>query len=307
MTTLVDALDAFLKVDRADSTNKQYRRVLTKFIDWAGPDTDLASITLSRLLDYKVLFKSSVSSLSEVTYTLALKSFFSWCEKVDLLEKSPGRKLTVRKPPRDPSVNRAIPPDDVERMCRVAYANPRDYALIHFFAATGARIGGVASLQLSRLSLGEGSAVLFEKGEQFVTVYFWGEAITAMRRWLSERPANLDHDYVFTTTGKHKPLSTSGIAEVVRRVALRACGREYAPHGFRHYVAQVLEAAGEVPYDIQHKLNHKDVRTTQGNYLRNINPHIQSLTRRNAGRTNPSPEQEIKPSSNIIYLDNTGS
>lgn len=306
MTTLTEAVESFLKVDRASSTTKQYRRILKRFVEWAGADTDLATITLSKLLDYKALFKSSVSALSEVTYTLALKSFFSWCERVDLLDKSPGRKLTVRKPPRDPSVNRAIPPDDVERMCRVAYARARDYALIHFFAATGARIGGVASLRLSRLNLEEGSAVLFEKGEKFVTVYFWGEAVTAMRRWLSERPTNLDHDYVFTTIGKHKPLTTSGIAEVVRRISLRACGREYAPHGFRHYVAQVLEAAGEVPYDIQHKLNHKDVRTTQGNYLRNINPHIQSLTRRNAQRTNPSLEQGIKPSSKIIYLDDAG-
>lgn len=305
MPTLAEALDSFLKVDRADSTNERYRRILERFIARVGPDQEVQSITLSRLLDYNAWLRPAISQNSLAQYTLVLKSFFSWCDKADLIEKSPARKLHVRMPPRDPSVNRAIPRDHVERMCRYAYPNARDYAIIHFFAATGARVGGVASLQLARLNLAEGEADILEKGEQFVRVDFWGEAVTALGRWLDERPKNLPHDYVFTGNGQHRGLTIAGITEVVRRVSLRACGREYSPHSFRHYVSHTLEDAGEIDYNIQYKLYHKSIRTTKGVYLRNRNPNVKAMTRRNAHLTNPATETPIEPA-NIIYLDETG-
>jgi len=301
MPSLQEALETFLKVDRAPNTVQHYRRTLTRMTAAIGSDTDIRQVTLARLLLYTDDLVGAVQPASFFQYVLVIKAFFSWCHRAEYIDASPARNLVARKPPVDLNLDRAIPTAVVEQMVRVAYANPRDYALILFLADTGARIGGIATLQLKRLNLAEGHAVLLEKGRKFVDVFFWGATIAGMERWLAQRP-QVDHDYVFTRNGRHNPLSVDGLSQIVRRVAQRACGTEYGPHSFRHRLAHDWEEAGESPYNIQHKLNHTSLRTTMDNYLRKRNQHVQEASRRlSLASIHPQP----KPA-NLLYLDDVG-
>lgn len=303
MPMLKEAIDSFLKVDRSACTNRNYRRVLIALAASIGPDRDITLVTYADLLDYTNRLRQGIQPNSFAAYVLVLKSLFSWAARCGLIPLSPATHLIARTPPRDPSEQRGIPLRHLEEMRRYAYPNPRNYALLLFLASTGARIGGVATLRLSRLDIADGCATLLEKGRRFVEVYFDDETGGALRRWLAVRPT-VEHDFVWTRNGQHEPLQVAGLTDVIHAISKAACGVKYGPHRFRHLVAETLEAAGYSPYDIRYKLNHADPRTTEGFYLRNRHPAIKEMSRRISAVTLTS--HEAAPPDNIISLDDCG-
>jgi site-specific recombinase XerD len=304
MPMLHDAIDQFLKVDRSAHTNRQYRRVLTKLCTAIGPQRRVGLVTYADLLDYTANLRPTVQPSTFGTYTLVIKAFFSWVAHSGYAITSPAAHLIARTPPRDPMEERAIPLEHLAEMRRYAYPTPRYYAVLLFLMESAARVGGAATLRLSRLNLDECEASLLEKGRQYVTVFFGDETADAIRRWLQVRPITAAHDYVWTHKKQPTRLEVPGLTEIIQTISLRACGIKYGPHRLRHHVAQTWEAAGCSPYDIQHKLNHASARTTQDHYLLNQHPAVKQLSRKLSAAVLGSPPD--RSNGKILYLDDCG-
>ncbi len=216
--------------------------------------------------------------------------------------------MTARKPQKDPSENRAIPAEVLDAMLDAA-TNARNVALISFIAATACRIGAAATLRLSRLNLRRGEAIVQEKGGVFVPVYFDDDTGAALHAWLVERP-RVNHDYVFVSLkGKTygQPIKIGSAAVIVRRLSGRVADREYGPHSLRHLAADYWKEAGVSSVDIQHKLNHKRLQTTE-NYLPHNSRRTRDLSRRlSVSNLRKKHSEETSPDpSNIIFLDDCG-
>lgn len=277
MPTLTEALNDFLKVDRAASTATNYRRILERMLHDMEGTLDLQAVTLSHLLTHTEKLAAGIQPSSLFAYVLVIKAFFSWCEEVDYLDRSPARKLRIRKPPVEVR-DRGISPADCRAILDAAHAYPRDYALVLFIGETGARIGAISRLMLSDLDLDNGRAYLTEKRRKPVWVSYGPAAAEALRQWLAVRP-HVGHDSVWTTSPRpYKSMTVGGLTEVLRRISLRACGVEHSPHKWRHTVSERWEDAGVSTYDIAHKLNHAGDQVTRRHYLRNRNPNVHRLS-----------------------------
>lgn len=279
MPSLTEAINDFLKVDRAASTITNYRRILARMTVDIDPGLDLRAVTLSHLLRHTERLAVGIQPSSLFAYVLVIKAFFSWCEQVDYLDRTPARKLHIRRPPVEVR-DQGIPLDHARAILAAARPDPRDYALVLFIGDTAARIGAISRLRLADLDPGNGAAYLTEKGRKPVKVDYGPATAAALLAWLAVRP-HVAHESVWTCLPRpYAPISVYGLTETLRRLSYQACGIEYGPHRWRHTVSERWEDAGVTDYDISHKLNHADAQVTRRYYLRNRNPNVKRLSDR---------------------------
>lgn len=293
MPTLEQALSTFLHIDRSPHTARNYRSTLLPLVAAIGPQRDLALVSYADLVDYIARLQDNLKPSSFAQYVQVIRTFFNWCVRHHYLASSPACGLFARKPPRDPALSRAIPADVLREMQRLAYARPRDSAILLFLADTGCRVGGIATLTLPRLNLDELSAYLLEKGSRFHQVFFGDETGAALRRWLAERPA-VQHEYVFT--GRcGRPLRRDAFAAIVQRLSRRASGRTYGPHSIRHAVACAWAERGVLLTDTQRKLGHSDPRITLEAYYPQNDWRVRDLSRQLALAALHDPDRVEQP------------
>lgn len=290
--TLSGAVQQFVHddPDRSPQTNKQYGMVLGLLVDHLDADRRLVSIQAAELEDYVATLRTGAGYYrnrplkdSTVTgYVTIIKAFFDWCVNADLLTSSPAAWLRRRKAKPENKASRAVPEDELQRM--IAYCrwdSKRNYALIMFLADTACRVGGCASLQISRLDLEGRTAVLVEKGDKLHRVRFGPATAEALAIWLQRRPQpNPDHDYVWTGQGPdYQPLQTNSIAEVIR-VAARKTGasRKWGPHSLRHAAGHRLAKGGVPVAGIQTKLGHSNPMTTMQFYMPGDDNYLRELS-----------------------------
>lgn len=305
MKTLAEAINDFLKVDRSPSTKTNYSRILARMtVDISG-ELELHDVTLSRLLDHTEKLAVGIEPSSLFSYVLVIKAFFNWCEQVEYLDRSPARKLQVRKPPVD-NADKGIPPDHARAILEEAHKHPRDYALVLFLSETAARIGAVSRLQIGDLNLDACTAKLTEKRRKPVEVDYSPFTAAALRHWLAIRDRYVAHTAVWTRPHDHKPYTVFGLTGLLRRLSFQACGVVHSPHEWRHTLSERWEDMGISIENISHKLNHANTKVTSEFYLRGHDPNVKKLT-------NNLPliafalgaDEKIVPG-NIICLDECG-
>lgn len=282
MPTLTEALHTYLQIDRAPQTTHQYKRVLTELITAIGPAREVSLVSYEDLLGYQAAMRTRLKPVTISGYTSIIKSFFSWCARRRYTEVSPAADLQVSKPRQDPTLSRAVPPDELARMVEYArVTSPRNYAIIMFLADTGCRVGGLCSLTRLHLHIEEGFAFVVEKGGFYHKARFGEETAIALIRWLELRPET-DHDFVFTSReGGHPPLTRVSIYDIVKELSRRVhTSREWSPHAIRHAVGHAYAKAG-VPASItQRKLGHKDIATTLAFYYPQDDPYLDLVSQR---------------------------
>jgi len=319
MMTLTEALNFYLLEDRAETTSRNYKRLLGDLFEWLGSERDIGEIQYIDLLKYTALLREKVSAESAFSYILIIKCFFNWAVKAQLIMSSPAAALKNNKPPKDLSIDRAMPLEIFREMLLMSYGNERDYAVIAFMGATGCRVSSIVSLSLKNLNLDEKTAYLWQKKNRYYTVYFDDETAEALKRWIAIRP-HVPHDYIFTASEGliRKRLTVAGITEIVRRWSAKAGGlrgKEYGPHSIRHLVGHTYANAGVPISAVASKLGHSDPKITLSHYsprdgsaVREATDRV-SLTKSKAPPPPPaappavqeqSPEPEPK---NITHVD----
>lgn len=264
--TLNAALDLFLMVERAEATNKHYRKFLGKLFEGMGAERPLSDVTYIELLQVTSDHRARLSPSSAQQYLLVMKVFFNWAVNAKLIDVSPADQLKLKSPNLEVSTSRAIPPEDLEKLLAVTSEHPRDFAILMLLADSGIRRGSLVKLTIPQLSLEDGAAYnLWAKGDKRYNAYFTQATAEALRGWLKVRPT-CNHDFVFVGYGEHRPLLPESISAMLRNRCREAGIQLWGPHALRHAVGH-LYARNGVPISVTAlKLGHSNPGVTMRFY-----------------------------------------
>ena len=195
----------------------------------------------------------------------ACKALFTWLVDEGILESNPATRLTHPRKPRS-EIPKAIPDEDILKLhdYTITHNLPREHALLHVLAETGARVAGIANLDRADVNLKTGCIIVTEKGEKTRPVYLTPAGIDAVRDWLRVRPMT-DHNSLWTgrTT---QPLTTCGIYQALKRLAKQCNVQRFNPHAFRHAYAREMLNAGLSLDAVAGLMGHSSVAITAENY-----------------------------------------
>jgi site-specific recombinase XerD len=146
----------------------------------------------------------------------------------------------------------------------------RDYAMLLFMYNTGARVQEVVDTRLSWLTLSSPAKVeLLGKGRKWRTCPLWESTAQQVRQLLEERGLKPGQEGQVFVNRFGRPLSRSGIAEIIGRYASKAAmttpslrDRKVTPHTIRHTTAMHLLQSGVEVNVIRSWLGHASITTT---------------------------------------------
>lgn len=274
-------LDAYLESLRARSlapeTIKSHTRGVLAFFLAAGV-SDVREVTRDHIRAHAAALCASrrLKPGTVRVRLLALKSFFAWLEKNDVILINPCLGLELpgeeRRLPK-----RVLSPGEVRRILDAPDAatpkGRRDRALLELFYSSGIRLEKMQRLSVHDLDLGGGFLrVNRGKGGRGRIVPVGGAACAALREYLavrlawlrgSKKPVMTDALWL-SPIQPHHPVDKPAIGLIVRRAAARAgISRAAGPHLWRHTCAtHLLNGGGNIVY-VQKLLGHRRIKTTE--------------------------------------------
>ncbi len=181
-----------------------------------------------------------LSSRSVHTHFRNLSAFWTWCEREELIERSP--MTNVETPGFDEKIPDCLTEDEMQYLLRKVRGNEdrnayRDYCIHLFFLATGVRLAELAGLSLNDVDLRNGYARVTGKGrkERMVSL---GEVLPLeLKRYtLKYRAAPPDEKALFVNE-RGARCGRSGIQEMIARDLKKYIPRKLTktgPHTLRH-------------------------------------------------------------------------
>lgn len=279
---LSEAVGSFLLAMEADGLTpaslKWYKSILLRLQQRVG-DRQLTEINTQIMREYIVAMRQvstrykdapqrpeqdgGLSGDTIASHVTALHRFFSWSALEWDIDNPMSRIRRPKRPPRQP---KAIEAESFIRLYEATgddIAGIRDRALLCMFADTGARLGGITSLQIEQL--GVRRAYVIEKGNKARWIYWTHYCQLGLDQWLEAREA--DQGALWTNVFTGEALTTSGVYQILRRLKERAGVRGRCnPHSFRHNFARAyLESGGDL-VTLARLLGHSDVNVTAAFY-----------------------------------------
>ena len=209
------------------------------------------------------------------SYLRAVKTRYSRLQRNGITGHNPAAAIKPFPSPRP--TPKAIAYSDYVLMLNTAESQ-RDKAILSTLWATGCRVGGLLSMRIDTIESwydnnGSVCYALYveEKGKNGRTSPRWtyakGSEAQALQRWLNKRPT-ADTPNIFTTqTSRPRPLKSSGLSSVFRRIRATA-GLETTtnPHSFRHaYAIRMLDDGYDIAM-VSQLLGHTDASFTAKTY-----------------------------------------
>jgi len=279
METLIVEFETYIVAVRNLSlaTRNGYGRDLRTFSAWCEKQNIPVSTIedLSRLSSRQIRsFTSSLSvqglNVRSINRCLsAIKSFFSYQIRMQRLETSPMDGQRSLKVPRH--LPRFLFEDEAAKLAgsRVdGFLGLRDSMILEFLYSSGCRVGELAGLEIDRLDLRRGRAVVHGKGGNDRVVFIGSKARETLEAWLPLREETLrkngrNHKYLLINhTGSALSIRSVQYA-VRRRQELLGMQKQVSPHGLRHSFATHIMDNGADIRIVQELLGHKSLSTTQ--------------------------------------------
>jgi integrase/recombinase XerD len=147
----------------------------------------------------------------------------------------------------------------------------RDLALVMLMFNTGARVQEIVSLKTDDLRLDPPCSVrLMGKGRKERICPLWPQTVSAMRRYLKEKPETPSREsQELFLNHRNKPLTRFGARLILQRHVKHAAESKQSlqrkrihPHSMRHSAAMHLLRAGVDLSTIAHWLGHSSINTT---------------------------------------------
>lgn len=258
------AIDLFIGQYDNPATQKAFRHSLIRMRDWLGPSRHVSDIEPSLVLEYfqKVVMQGGYAAATVQKHVKAIKTFFNWAVRVELVVRSPAAVIKGKKLPRAVDRSKAMSDDELSRLIEAVRFKPRDFALILFLADTGCRRGGAAGLRMEDVDWKERTATVTEKGDKSRKVVFGEDCYAALVKWLAYRNSRrrIVDVYLFSFDGK--PIRPEAISLVIRRAARAAGVRVLSSHSLRHRKGHMLADARVAPSIAATALGHSDPMIT---------------------------------------------
>ena len=284
-------VDRFLEVmasERGCSANtiSAYRNDLTQFVRWLaafpapaggqqiGCWEDADEQHFIAYLGY--MTNRSYAPSTVARKTAAIKSFAAFLVSEGL--HGDDRSLGMTAPRVDRYVPKAISPADVDRLvggpreAAAAAEGPcrpevlRDWAMLEVLYATGMRVSELVALEVCHVDADRRSLTCLSRSDRQRALPLTIDASTAMARYLAEaRPrmtATTITDALFLNH-RGQRLTRQGFWLILKTYAEQAGIEDVTPHTLRHSFATHALTGGATLRDVQQRLGHVSISTTQ--------------------------------------------
>jgi integrase/recombinase XerD len=282
MEDKVEQFLSSLQTERGFSENTiaAYRNDLQQFIafltnppqeDRISAVSDWSALGDDHLAAYLLQLRSRDYAASTVARkTAALKSFCSFLRRQGIMGEGIGMKLS------SPKVNKYTPKGISEEEVKRLLQQPlnqlpdrpesiRDRAMLEVLYATGMRVSELVSLNTDDVDLERGDIKCQGKAGRSRVVPLSEQAITATREYLDRSRAILLRAQTPSLFVNHRGgrLTRQGFWLILKSYAQRAGIAAITPHTLRHSYAIHALSHGEELADLQRKLGHVNISTTQ--------------------------------------------
>jgi integrase/recombinase XerC len=255
--------------DLADFTEFMATRAGQEPWDWSTVDRLALRGYLGRLSQRRFARRTIARKIS------AIRSFFRFLHREDLIEANPAR--AVRTPKLERSLPSWLTQDDATRLFALAenraadsgFRGARDLAILETFYACGLRLSELQGLDLADLDLIGDQVKVRGKGRKERIVPLGTAAVRALRRYEPRRAEVLarrqgaDRKAVFLSE-QGKRLSQRQIQNIVKAMLVGVAeDAGLSPHSLRHTFATHLLNAGADLMAVKELLGHASLSTTR--------------------------------------------
>ena len=205
-----------------------------------------------------------LSPESIASYTRAIKTFFSFLEREELIANNPVKRVKLPKTPKKnmPVFNER----DIEKL--LAQPNKkknegyRNYVIMLTLLDTGIRVSELCNLKTSDVDLANGYLRVMGKGakERYVPI---GAKLTKvlLKYQLTHRPEGCDSFFV---THDGCPLVKKRVQDLIKSYGKKVgIKTRCSPHTFRSTSAVLYLRNGGDPFSLQKKLGHSSLTMTR--------------------------------------------
>lgn len=249
----------------ADNTVMAYRRDIRQYLQFVGEDP-VGAAAVGAFLEW--LAELGLSPESVARKLAAVRGFHRFlCEEEDA-PKDPT--VGIAPPKRRVRLPKALSTEEVFALLAApaedTVAGRRDSALLEFLYSTGCRVSEAVGLDLGRLDIEEGTALVTGKGSRQRITLLGGAARLAVRNWLPDRLelARGRTDAVFLNL-RGTRLGRNGAWGIVKKAAMVAglAADRVSPHVLRHSAATHMVEGGADLRAVQEILGHASLSTTE--------------------------------------------
>ncbi|PKL86219.1 MAG: tyrosine recombinase [Ignavibacteriae bacterium HGW-Ignavibacteriae-1] len=198
----------------------------------------------------------------------AVKSFFKYCKKKDLITLNPGS--TVTTPKKEKRLPSFLLKNEVEKMLdgfdTTTPEGARNNALVELIYSSGLRISEALNLKLDELDLRSGTIRILGKGNKQRIVPIGEKAIKAIDEYKNLRSqvsAKISGDYLFIGKSGKKLDASVAYRIINRKMGLVSESKQKSPHVLRHSFATHLLDNGADIRSVSEMLGHASLSTTQ--------------------------------------------
>lgn len=240
---------------KSDNTASSYRRYANSFLTYLGKPLHLA--TLADLQGWRLTL-SAQSDNSRKTATAAIKSLFSFANKIGILSLNVGAALSQVKS-KDCLNERILTELEVATMIALE-TNPRNRLILRLLYSGGLRVSELSELKWRDLKQrGEsGQVTVFGKGKKTRTVLLKQDVWLELVRLRGDR--SNDEPVFQSRKGGH--INRHQLWRIVSAAAERAGLEKASPHWLRHAHASHSLDRGAPIHLVQATLGHQSVSTT---------------------------------------------
>ncbi len=243
---------------------QQYSRPLTPAINgWQDVDATV-------LQEYLFFLKDRGYASSTVARKVAaVKSFSGYLHERGLMPGNPAKEMESPKVKK--SLPRSIRPDEIDKLLAAPSGDVakdlRDKALLEMLYATGMRVTELVNLDVDNVDLRGKNVVCGSQGGRRRVVPIYDGALRSLVRYLQEgRPKFVADpaEQALFLNHRGQRLTRQGlwliIKHYVKQVGIRA---SVTPHTLRHSFATHLLSSGAGLREVQERLGHANLSTTQ--------------------------------------------
>ncbi len=270
--------------DCSENTTAAYRNDLTQFCDFLAqvPINSTAGtaqgITVWNEVTPEVLQgylpylnqKKTYASSTIARKIAAIKSFFQYLKNAGIVTDDPSNHLDSPKVKK--SLPRSIGPEEIEKLLAEPSKNNsaqalRDKALMEILYAAGMRVTELVNLSINDVDIKACTINCGKGSPRHRTVPIYADAAKALDRYIKKGRENLLTDIsepALFLNHRGRRLTRQGLWLIIKRYVEKV-GIEgtVTPHTLRHSFAAHLLNSGAELREVQERLGHANISTTQ--------------------------------------------
>lgn len=250
--------DAVTAQGLSEKTIKQYRYVLTKFLNSVGVRS--RNISPYHIRQYITSEKArGIGDRTLASIRFVFSGYFNWLHRDGLIQKNP--MVNIGPIRCETQLKEVFSECDLEKM-KMGCTTLRDKALVCFLKASGCRVGEVETLTRDNVDLATRCCVVHGKGNKWRKVYI--DSVTAMilDEYLKSRTD--DNPSLFVSLRGDNTWHQNGMRVMLKKLSARTGVTHVHPHKFRRTELTYLHKKGMSPEELKLLAGHSKIDTTLG-------------------------------------------